>query len=249
MTVKEFGTENGRTIMLLHGGGLSWWSFRAAALQLAQDYHVVLPVLDGHAGSDRDFTSIKDNAAELIGYIDARFGGSVLLIGGLSLGGQILVEMLAQRKDICAIALVESALVLPMKMTRALVAPMMSMSCGLIKKKWFARLQFRALGIREDLYDEYYRDTCLITKDNMTAFLRENAAYEPAPSLAQTGAEVYICVGGREQPIMKRSARKLHRLIRGSTLEINKGLRHGEFSINYAQDYVRCVRGLIDSIR
>ena len=49
----------------------------------------------------------EDNAAEIISFIDKNFGGSVLLIGGLSLGGQILLEMLSRRKDLCRFAMVE----------------------------------------------------------------------------------------------------------------------------------------------
>ena len=74
---------------------------------------MVLPILDGHTGSDRSFSTIEENASALIEEIDERFGGQVLLIGGLSLGGQVLVEMLSQRKDICKYALIESALVRP----------------------------------------------------------------------------------------------------------------------------------------
>lgn len=60
-----------RTAVLLHGGGLSWWNYRAVADLLAANGHrVVLPVLDGHAGSDRPFTSIEDNASELVALID-----------------------------------------------------------------------------------------------------------------------------------------------------------------------------------
>ncbi|MBP5225164.1 MAG: alpha/beta fold hydrolase, partial [Lachnospiraceae bacterium] len=123
MKFREYGTEQKDTILLLHGGGLSWWNYREAAELLQEDYHVILPVLDGHAGSDRPFTTIEENAAEIIEFIDERLNGSVLLIGGLSLGGQILLEMLSQRADICAYALVESAAVLPSKLTNALVAP------------------------------------------------------------------------------------------------------------------------------
>ena len=109
----EFGQQNPDVIILLHGGGLSWWNYREVAQRLAERYHVVLPVLDGHAYSDTPFTNIEDNAARLISYIDAHFGGQVLGLGGLSLGGQIAVEMLSQRKDVCRYALLESALVKP----------------------------------------------------------------------------------------------------------------------------------------
>ena len=63
MNYKEYGKENQKTIVLLHGGGLSWWNYHEAAELLQGDYRVILPILDGHAGSDRSFTTIEDNAA------------------------------------------------------------------------------------------------------------------------------------------------------------------------------------------
>ena len=119
----EFGQQNPDVIMLLHGGGLSWWNYREVAQMLAEQYHVVLPVLDGHAGSDAPFTTIEDNAARLISYIDTHMEGQVAYLGGLSLGGQVALEMLAQRPDICRFALIESALVRPSKLTAALIGP------------------------------------------------------------------------------------------------------------------------------
>ena len=62
----EFGQQNTNVILLLHGGGLSWWNYREVAKLLAKQYHVVLPVLDGHGDSDTPFTTIKDNASRLI---------------------------------------------------------------------------------------------------------------------------------------------------------------------------------------
>ena len=245
MKVIEYGKENEKVILLLHGGGLSWWNYKEVAECLKNDYHVVLPILDGHADSDRDFTDIEANASEIISYIDENFDGSVTMIGGLSLGGQILVEILSQRVDICQTALIESALILPMKMTHRLVAPMMDMSYGLIKKEWFAKLQFASLKMKPELYDEYYRDTCKITKENMIAFLKANSAYTAKDSISETKAKVHICVGQNEQGIMIRSAKKLHEMIPDSSLEILQKLYHGEYSINHAEEYAAKVRELI----
>ena len=95
--MKEYGKQNRDVIILLHGGGLSWWNYREVAERLQNVFRIIVPILDGHAGSDNNFTTIEDNAAEIISCIDVKFGGSVLLIGGLSLGGQILLGMLSQR--------------------------------------------------------------------------------------------------------------------------------------------------------
>ena len=239
MRVLEFGQQNAEAILLLHGGGLSWWNYREAATLLAEQYRVVLPVLDGHAGSNTPFTTIEDNAAGLISYIDTHLGGQVLAIGGLSLGGQIAVEMLSQRKDICRYALVESALVMPMKLTSALIGPAFGMSYGLIKQKWFSKLQAEYLGIPQTLFDDYFRDTCKISKADMIAFLKANSLYIVKPGLCETTAKVKIVAGTKEQKMIRDSAELLHKTISGSSMELLSGLGHGDLSINHPHRYAR----------
>ena len=241
-----FGQQNTEVVMLLHGGGLSWWNYREAAKRLAERYHVVLPVLDGHADSDAPFDTIAENAAGLISYIDTHFGGRVLAIGGLSLGGQIAVEMLSQRPSICRYALLESALVKPMKMTAALIGPTFGMSYGLIKQRWFAKMQADYLGIPRKLFDDYFRDTCKISKADMIAFLRANSIYTVKPSLSETKAKVKIVAGSKEQKNIRDSVKMLHEAIPGSGIEILSGLRHGDLSINKPEQYVK---SLTDWIR
>ncbi|MBR0352077.1 MAG: alpha/beta hydrolase [Oscillospiraceae bacterium] len=238
----EFGNNKAETILLLHGGGLSWWNYREEAKLLQDEFHVVLPVLDGHAGSDRAFSSIEDNAAEIISYIDEKLGGSVQLIGGLSLGGQILLEMLAQRKDICRCAMVESAAVIPSGLTNALIGPAFGSSYGLIKNRSFAKMQFRSLHMRQELFEDYYRDTCRIEKTDMIAFLKASTAYSLKGAVSQTQARVHVFAGEKESGTVLRSAEAICKAVPGSTKTLLPGLRHGEFSLNRPQDYVWTLR-------
>ena len=242
----EYGKQNKETIILLHGGGLSWWNYREEAEMLQNEYHVILPILDGHVGSDRDFVSIEENATQIISYIDEECGGFVLFMGGLSLGGQILTEILTQRKDICRYALIESALVIPMWITHCLIKPMVDISYGLIKRDWFSKLQFNSLHMRDDFYEEYYRDSIGINKDNMIAFLKANTSYTIKEDNKGIKARVLIVVGQKESCKMRRSAEKLHEIIPGSTLEILDGMHHGEFSLKYAEKYVERINRLIE---
>ena len=239
MIVIEFGKQHRDTMVLIHGGGLSWWNYREVAKRLAERYHVVLPVLDGHADSDASFTTIEDNAARLISYIDAHFGGQVLLLGGLSLGGQIAVEMLSQRKDICRYALIESALVKPSKLTAAMIGPTFGMSYGLVKQRWFAKLQAAYLGIPKPLFDDYFRDTCAIGKADIIAFLKANSLYTIKPELSETTAKTKIVAGAKEQKSIRDSAKLLRDAIPEIRMEILPGLRHGDLSINHPHRYVR----------
>ena len=238
MTVIEYGKQNQNVALLLHGGGLSWWNYREAAEILSEGFHVVLPVLDGHG--EEKFTSIEDNAARILSYIDENFGGQVAVLGGLSLGGQITLEMLAQRPDICRAALIESALVNPSKLTRALIGPAVAMSYGLIKQRWFAWWQASYLGIPGTLFEDYYRDTCAIKKEDLIAFTQANCGYALKPMA--TTARVKIVAGSREQRSILESAKMIHRAIPGSELEIIPGLRHGDLSLNHPAWYARMVK-------
>lgn len=245
MNYKEYGTANNDTIILLHGGGLSWWNYREAAGLLAPDYHVILPVLDGHAGSARAFTSIEDNAAEIIDFIDQNLNGRVLMIGGLSLGAQIVLEMLSRRKDICRYALIESAAVIPSKITNALIGPAFGSSYGLIRNKSFARLQFKSLRMKPELFEDYYRDTCRISKQDMIAFMKANTAYSLKEAIRECSAEVHVFVGEKETREILSSADVIVRKIPDAGLEILTGLYHGEFSINHADGFADKVKSIV----
>lgn len=245
MRYVEYGNQNPETVILLHGGGLSWWNYRDVAQLLSDRFHVVLPILDGHADCDAPFTSIEDNAARIIAHIDEHFGGKVLAIGGLSLGGQIAVEILTQRSDICRFALFESTLVKPLILTHALIKPTFGMSYGLIRQKWFAKMQAAYLGIPQKLFDDYYRDTCKITKEDMIAFLESNSAYSIKPALRDTQAKVHIVFGCKEQSSIRTSGKLLNHTIRGSTLQILPGYNHGDLSLNHPQAYAQMLLTLI----
>ncbi len=246
MEYREFGASNSEVILLLHGGGLSWWSCREAAEYLRQDYRVILPILDGHGGSGRPFTTIEDNASEIIGFIDEHFGGSVLLLGGLSLGAQVALEMLSQRGSICRFALIESAAVIPSKLTGALIGPAFGSSFGLIRNRRFAQLQFRSLRLKPELFEEYYRDTCRIAKADMIAFMKATSGYSLKESLRDCSARVHVFAGAKENRRILTSAEAIHRALPGSTLNILPELYHGEFSIGHAREYAERAASILE---
>ena len=245
MTFTEYGNTNKDTVLLLHGGGLSWWNYREVAEQLESDYRVILPILDGHGGSDREFSTIEDNVQEIIDFVEKELGGSVLLMGGVSLGAQILLEILSQRSRICRYALVESALVIPSKLTHALVRPTLACSCGLICQRWFAKVQAKYLKIPEVLFEDYFRDTCAISRGSMAAFLEGNAMYSLKDALQSCGAEVRILVGEKEIPSMKRSADRIRQAVPGSKLQILSEMHHGEFALCHPRDYAAMLRKIL----
>ncbi len=238
MIIKEYGKENTDIIILLHGGGLSWWNYKDEAEILGKKFHVVLPILDGHSQSDRDFVNINSNATEIISCIDENYNGKVLAICGLSLGAQILTEILSIRADICQYSIIESALIEEMPLVHALIESSINISYWMITKRWFSKLQFKSLNIRQELFEDYFRDSCEISKKSMIAFLKANSKYHVRENIRKSNAKVLILVGSKEQKKMILSAQKLKIMLSGSELKILKGYKHGEISLNHPNEYV-----------
>lgn len=225
-------------VVLLHGGGLSDWSLAALRCRLAPAFCVLTPILDGH-GEDADttFCSIEDSAQKLLDFIDSACGGHVFALGGLSLGAQIAVETLALRPNVADFALIESALCLPLPGARSLARPTYALCYGLVKQRWFARAQAKALCLPKELFERYFADSKKMSKASLIAITVSNGSYRLAHSLSRVTAKTLVIVGEKERGIMRHSAELLHEAIPGSTLHLAQGKQHGELSICSPEEY------------
>ena len=230
-------------ILLLHGGGLSWWSVQGVASYLTDDFRVIAPIIDGHGeNADETFETIEVCANKLIRLIDERFDGKVYALCGLSLGAQIAVEVLSQRPDIAQHAVIESALVVRMPLVGALAAPTYHMMYGLIKKRWFSNFQARALKLPEELFEPYWLDTARMKKQSLINLGRSNADYPLKPQISAVTAKTLVLAGEKEPEFMRKSAQLLHVAIPKSKLMIMKDVGHGELSLCYPSRYVELLR-------
>lgn len=243
MKFKSFGERSLFVVVLLHGGGLSWWSWQPVIDALQGEYHIITPVIDGH-GEDAEtpFHSIGESARKLLAHLDAEYGGRVFAIGGLSVGAQITVEALAQRPDLAGKAVIESALVVPMRWAAALAVPTYALLYGLIRRRWYARVQARYLFVPPEQFELYYRDSSRMTRESLINLTRSNATYTLNPAIRETTAQALILAGEKEPGAVRRSARMLHEAIPDSTLRIIPNSGHGELSLARPGEYVALLR-------
>ena len=142
--------------------------------------------------------------------------------------------------------MIESALVIPSKLVASLLEPSINSCYSLISNRYFAKLQFKSLKIRNDLFEDYYKDTCGITKVNMISFLKENAIYTLKDSIEECESKVFIYVGSKERHVIKKSAKIINNKIKNSQLVVLDKLYHGEFSINYSDKYTQTILNIVN---
>ena len=239
MIFKEIGNEDLPTIILLHGGGLSDWSLLSVANRLKENYHVITTIIDGHGEDGQStFISIQNSATKIIEYINTKENGRVYAMAGLSIGAQLVCEVIAQQRTITKYAVIESALAYPIKCTTALTIPTYQLCYGLVKKRWFAKLQAKTLCVPEEMFESYFQDSLKISKESLINITLSNGNYLLNESIANTQAKVLIIVGEKELRVMKKSAYLLKRTINDSTLFIAPKMKHGELSLAYPDKYV-----------
>lgn len=241
MKFMELGGPEHPAVILLHGGGLSWWSVEETARLLQKRYYVVMPVIDGHGeDGENTFISIEDSAEKLIRFADRRTGGHVFALCGLSLGAQIAAQAISDRTDLAEYAVLESALVQPgYGQGRRIPSSLLRLSHGLLRRRWFAKLQARAESLPEGLFEPYFRDTGRISLRSLENILKGSGNFRIPASLRNTKAKTLILAGSRESAEMKLSAGLLKKIIPESRLVIARGMRHGELSISHSAEYVR----------
>lgn len=248
MKFLEFGEQSAPTIVLLHGGGLSWWSWTAVIEDLKSKYHVVATVIDGH-GEDGEtpFVSIEDSAKKVIEYVEASCSGQVFALMGLSIGAQIALEVLSKSPHLVKHAVIESALVYPIKSTVTLAVPMFKLFYGLIQKRWFSKWQAKSLFVPENHFERYYQDSLKMTKESLIQMTLSNGTYAIKDTLKNTDAHTLVIVGEKELGVMKRSALAIHRCIEGSTLVTMPKMGHGELSLVHTEKFLERVGKFLNS--
>ena len=243
--------ENGKTelpvIILLHGGGLSYWALNDIIELLKNDYHIITPIIDGH-GEDggNGFISIEDSAKKLIEYIERQFKGKVFALGGLSIGAQIVIEALSQNENAAEYVILESALVLPVAGTKALTVPVIKFSYGLIKNKWFSKMQAKTLFIPENMFEQYYNDSLKISEQSLVNIILSNGSYSIKPNIENINSKVLILAGEKEINLIKKSAKILNQKIKNSELKYIKNAGHGELSMKYPDEFVKIIKNFFN---
>lgn len=248
MEMKEFGVHNEKIIVLIHGACTSWEMWEAQIKALETDYHVIVPVLNGHnLDSKSEFVSPEQEAMEILDFFDRRGIKKVFLLGGASLGGMLTVELLSLRNDFAEYAFIESAPTIPYNRLGVAwivwlgkITMKMTVSDSPIIRKWL---------------DKRYHDSKMmeLTKkvisnmsvSSLNSILRIAYAYGLKESAKSIKAKSLVVCGEKEATVFRKSAVLISKTIPDARFVCIKGFAHGELSIATPDKYIGLLRELV----
>lgn len=115
MDFKYFGKEDAPTLLLIPGLGVSYEIFLPLIDLLQDKFRIIAVQVDGFTiGKYTRFTSIDDQAAQVIDFVKAQLDGRLDCAYGLSLGGKILSRVLERDEITVDHAILDAAPLLPL---------------------------------------------------------------------------------------------------------------------------------------
>jgi len=243
MKFYEYGDKNLPHIMLLHGAGWSYWLYLQEARLLQDRYHVIIPVIDGHGEEGNvPYTSTEKIVDQLIEYIDNNCGGKLFAVSGVSLGGQITIELLSRRKDVAQKAIVESGLCIP-KPFLLKYSTFVYKLCGkwMLSKafnKWALKMLPKRMQLPEEIAELYLRDISYMKTETMNRIFETYYQYKMKESLRDSQADTIYWYGGKEMKCIKQSGELFKSYMKKCKVIELKGYYHSEISAYHPEEWV-----------
>ena len=254
MTFHEFGDKNFPHILLIHGGGNSWWNYLRQARMLSDKYHVILPTLDGHGEEyQKEYISTENSAQQILEYIKNNCDRKLFVIGGVSLGGQIAIELLSLDSDIAEKAIIDGSICIPQPKLARICTVIVKLFGKIMFSKSASKIQ---LGLMKKMYpnmaypeeiENYYIEDMprIPIKTLVTIYQTYMGRYRLKDTITESKAQVLYIYGEKEMKCVKESAKLFQKMHPDCTLYEAKGYNHGYLSAYLPLEWMELVNRIL----
>lgn len=218
----QAGRPGAPLLVLIHGGGVGPWMWRAHLEHFAATHHVVAPVLPGHDPHvPSEYTTHALAVADVVAQLPE--GARDATVAGFSAGGQVAMLLAAGHPELVARLAVVSSLTRPLA-GGATLASIAGWGAPLAQWRWFARAQAKQLFVPDELFGEYFETSRAISAASLRNVTRANFDFE-APELGSL--PTLLMWGDREQRELREGMRELAQRVPGAATRVVPGAGHG----------------------
>ncbi|WP_308798874.1 alpha/beta fold hydrolase [Agromyces silvae] len=215
-------------LVLIHGGGVGPWMWRAQADAFSTRFDVCTPTLPGHdpARPGEEFGDHEAAARSVAEQAGLDRPGPPATVVGFSLGGQVALTLAAMHPDRVGRLVVVSSIVEPMPSMAASVGLLRPM-IGLTRNERFARAQARTLFVPDADFADYFALSRAMSANTLVNLTRANFTFAVPESVTASERPALLMMGSRERGTLRRGMIRLHDRWAASELAMFEGGGHG----------------------
>jgi pimeloyl-ACP methyl ester carboxylesterase len=227
--IKETGKNNDETLLFLHGDGIAGWMWNKQVKSL-NDYHCIVVDLPGHGKSSEIKPLTVENTAEMIiNLIQDQAHGKKAHLIGISMGAQVIVQILSTAPEVVDHALISGTLVRttpPTKNFLKLLNHLIEIYTPVKNNPLFIKSYIRSYNIPKNLFNKFKESTYNIKQDSLDKIIRENMLFKMPEGLGNVNVPVLVMIGEKDYRIINESAKKLINVLPNSKRAIALRVGH-----------------------
>ena len=178
-----------------------------------QDYHCIIPDLPEHGKSIDVKPFTIDKSAEIIAEIirDHTGNGKAHLVG-ISLGAQIIVQILSKAPELVDHAIISGTIVQRLLQPDSLIK-LLDYAIKVYKpvknSDFFIKANMRTYNMPKGLFNNLKESTLLIKNGSLDRILKENMTFKQPSGLEKIPVPVLVMTGDKDYKVVKESAEDL----------------------------------------
>jgi pimeloyl-ACP methyl ester carboxylesterase len=238
MTFNVYGDGGNPRLLLIPGLGVSYEIFLPLIELLKDRFCIVASGIDGFLlGQQSSFTSVDDQAAQVIRYVRERLDGRLDVAYGLSLGGKILSRILERDEIVVDHAVLDAAPLLPLP--RWSVDPL----------RYYQSLNvwtcYHWTGFWKWVFHSHYFDVLLDECRKVWPYGKGKAVRDGYKDVYTNklesihGTDIHYWYGTKEAFVARPQAEHLQRLCPAARVEVFPGMNHGQFLVDHPDEVAR----------
>ena len=233
------------TLMLIPGLGVSYEIFLPLIELLGPRYNIIAVQVDGFTlGRQSTFTSVDDQAAQIIDYIRRELNAHIDCIYGLSLGGKILSRILERDEVVVEHAIMDAAPLIALP--SYLINPLRYLQCANVWSCYHWR------GFWRWVFHSHYFDVLLNECHKIYPYGGARAVLDGYKSVytstlqAIHGKDIHYWHGTQEAFVARAQVKHLRRLCPASKVEIMDRMNHGQLLIDHPEEVAKRIEAIIE---
>lgn len=234
MTFNTYGDSKNPSLLLIPGLGVTFEIFLPLIELMKEKYQIIAVGIDGFLlDRESQFTSINDQAAQAIGYVQEHLNGHLDVAYGLSLGGKILSRILERNEVTIDHAIMDAAPLLPLP--RWCVNPLRyyeSMNVWTCSH-WTG---FWKLVFRSHYFDVLLDECKKAWPSGKGKAVRDGYKDSYTNKLESIhGADIHYWYGTKEAFVAEPQAKHLLKLYPDARVEVFPKMNHGQLLIDHPE--------------
>ena len=243
MTFNTYGDKGNPSLLLIPGLGVSFEIFLPLIDILKDRYQIVAAGIDGFLlGEESAFTSVDDEAGQIIRYIKGNLDGRLNVAYGLSLGGKILSRILERNEIAIGHAILDAAPLLPL--------PKWSVDPLRYYQSFNVWTCYHWTGFWKWVFHSHYFDVLLEECRKVWPYGKGKAVRDGYKDVythkleSIHGDDIHFWYGSKEAFIAKPQVRHLCGLFPRTQVEVFPGMNHGQLLIDHPEEVAKRISSL-----